>query len=373
MIRFLWLCFIIDSNAFLPVKAPTRSRLGLKARMEIWLDTRSASDTMNEELVSQCDTIIGDAEANIKVVDGRLMDQGKLIGKVIDASTAEGQDEGLAAIGSVEWVLAEAQEWKMIPAENLIVAAKNGGTKLAFCVDREEDIIGLSRALELGVDALCIKADVSNPFFASVLAAKEERASNLNAPAEVPEPQIIRGTCHRIAKKAVLADRVCVDVVQTLKEEEGCWIGSSAKLTALILSEAATSTLVPSRAFRVNAGPVHSYILMGDGKTTKYLCELEAGDEVCVYNSITTESKSVAVGRLKVEVRPCLIVGLEAPDGATSQVFLQQAETVRLGDEGGNCIRATDLSPEQETRVLLRSTTAGTHIGQAYSGKVVEK
>jgi 3-dehydroquinate synthase class II len=112
---------------------------------------------------------------------------------------------------------------------------------------------------------------------------------------------------------------------------------------------------------------------MGDGKTTKYLCELEAGDEVCVYNSITNESKAVAIGRLKVEMRPCLIVGLETPGGAVSQVFLQQAETVRLGDEDGQCVRVTDLSSEEKVNMMLRSTTAGTHIGQAYSGKVVEK
>jgi 3-dehydroquinate synthase class II len=145
--------------------------------------------------------------------------------------------------------------------------------------------VGLSRALELGVDALCVKCNVSNEFFASVLAAKAERAAAPDTGTlESQEPQIIRGTCYRIPKKAVLADRVCVDLVQTLQSEEGCWIGFSAKLAALVLSEAATSSLIPSRPFRVNAEPVHSYILMGDGKTTKYLCELEAGDEVCVYN-----------------------------------------------------------------------------------------
>lgn len=33
-----------------------------------------------------------------------------------------------------------------------------------------------------------------------------------------------------------------------------------------------------SRPFRINAGPVHSYALLGDG-STKYLSELCAGDQ----------------------------------------------------------------------------------------------
>ena len=320
----------------------------------------------------------GDGIATVVTVeDGKLLEKGRVIGKVIDASTAQGQDEGLAAVGSVEWILAESSDenWKMIPAENLIAAAKSGGTKIAFCVHREEDIIGLSRALELGVDALCVKADASTQFFDKAVAAKEERAeTEASSPQDKPqEPQILTGSCYRLPKKTVLGDRVCVDLVQSLKAEEGCWIGSSAKLTAFVLSEAAISSLVPSRPFRVNAGPVHSYIVMGDCKTTKYLCELEAGDEVSVYNSITGKSKAVAVGRLKVEVRPCLIVGLETPDGAVSQLFLQQAETVRLGNTEGAFIRVTDLTSEQKATLLLRSTSAGTHIGQAYTGKVIEK
>ena len=39
------------------------------------------------------------------------------------------------------------------------------------------------------------------------------------------------------------------------------------------------SGFVPPRPFRVNAGPVHAYVLMADG-STKYLSECRAGDEV---------------------------------------------------------------------------------------------
>jgi hypothetical protein len=172
--------FVVSCSAFHSIGAPSPDRKTQLKAMEIWLDTREASSDSptGKDFRSQCDVIIGD-DGGFTVEHGKLMNDVRLVGKVIDVSTAEGQDEGVAAIGSVEWVLAEsaAKEWKMIPAENLIVAAKNGGTRLAFCVDREEDIVGLSRALELGVDALCVKCNVSNEFFDSVLAARAERAA----------------------------------------------------------------------------------------------------------------------------------------------------------------------------------------------------
>ena len=210
------------------------------------------------------------------------------------------------------------------------------------------------------------------------------------------------GSCWRLATiKPIIADRICIDFVQNLSPEEGCFIGSSAKIMALVLSEASSSQYVPTRPFRVNAGPVHSYVLMGDNKTTKYLSELLPSDHVAVYNAVTGQSRSVAVGRLKQEVRPCVLVELQSSmlldDGESSQsqqqriltgqIFLQQAETVRLGQKDGNCIRVTDLAARRNDKVprgesnndlvvtgmLLRTTTSGTHIGNAYSGEVEER
>mmetsp|Transcript_13837 Transcript_13837/g.19357 ORF Transcript_13837/g.19357 Transcript_13837/m.19357 type:complete len:423 (-) Transcript_13837:2232-3500(-) len=54
------------------------------------------------------------------------------------------------------------------------------------------------------------------------------------------------------------------------------------------------------------------------------------------------------------------------------QIFLQQAETVRLGKEEGHFVRVTDLGIEKAESALLRITGTGTHVGKAYTGKVVE-
>lgn len=320
----------------------------LLGTLEVWLDARNV-DTLSsvpDDILQESDALLiseislSDTDETVSTacyaVDSQrrlIQNDNKIVGKVVDVSTKDGQDEALAAVGSVEWILTDCSgDWKMIPAENLIVAAKSSGTRLAFVVERQEDVVGFVRALELGVDALCVKPNIA--FWKDVMEAREERKRNQvveDSAQYSPEPQVLQGKCYRSEQKAVVADRVCVDLVQELSPLEGCWVGSSAKMLVLVLSEAASSILVPSRPFRVNAGPVHSYILMGDGETTKYLCELKAGDEVMVYNTKTQTSRSVAIGRLKVEVRPCLMVILSNECGDESQVFLQQAKTVLLG------------------------------------------
>jgi len=329
------------------------------------------------------------------------------VGASVTLKDPSGQEEALALLGSVEWLLVEIDSdessWKMIPAENIIAAAQSTGTRIAFSVHNASDVAGLAKALELGVDALCIstKAGDDDPvLWETAFRARKERnaeggrasLSMQSASKTEPNIEIVEGTCwRRDTKGTVLADRICVDLVQKLRPEEGCWVGSSAKVMALVLSEAASSQFVPTRPFRVNAGPVHSYILLGDGMTTKYLCELQPSDQVMVYNTKTNSSKPVAVGRLKEEVRPCVLIELEAQledksskgSRFTGQVFLQQAETVRLGQLSENCsgIRVTDMEAQsgnigvglKRGQVLLRCMKIGTHVGKMYHGKVEER
>ena len=355
------------------------------------------------------------------------------VGGIVDVTSSAGQDTAVGLIGSLEWIVIschkeetgagtpcasdankqndvddEDKGWLMIPAENLISACQGTGTKVAAMVANVGDVGGLADALQLGVDALCVdaaKVILDDMLWAACLDAREGKS--LTAKSQMEDvasttktgPSIVPGSCKRLAtpsgKSTVLADRVCIDLVQSLKPTEGCWLGSSAKIMALVLSEAAQSSFVPSRPFRVNAGPVHSYVLMGDGVSTKYLSELRAGDEVLVFDVEAETERAVAVGRLKEEVRPCIQIELSVDIGvdtectgaecdssiAKGQIFVQQAETVRLGKRRGETafVRATDLESVADDdsavgrEILLRVTELGTHVGKAYSGKVQEK
>jgi 3-dehydroquinate synthase II len=369
---------------------------------DVWIRKDSFNRQQNIRNVPDAST----STTGLFYQDGSLLKDAatnQTVGVKILLEDATGQEQAMAALGSVEWILLssspQSSSWQMIPAENLIAAAQSTGTRLAFCVDKASDVAGLSRALELGVDALCINGATATPELCkSVFQARkdrndeEKRNDDVEETLLVPSHAIVLGDAWRRDTEAtILADRVCVDLVQTLSPEEGCWIGSSAKLMALVLSEAVASQFVPTRPFRVNAGPVHSYILLADEQTTKYLCELQPADQVLVYNSQTRTNRAVAVGRLKQEIRPCvlveLIVELEEssssssssalPQHQTGQIFLQQAETVRLGQEDGVFIRVTDLEAQREkdttVPLLLRVANTGTHIGKAYTGKVEER
>ena len=79
-------------------------------------------------------------------------------------------------------------------------------------------------------------------------------------------------------------------------------------------------------------GPVHAYVGMAGGRTA-YLSELHTGSQVMVVDA-EGRSRSVLVGRVKIESRPLLLVEVEV-DGQRHSVLLQNAETVCLVAPGG--------------------------------------
>jgi WD40 repeat protein len=121
-------------------------------------------------------------------------------------------------------------------------------------------------------------------------------------------------------KPVGMGARVCVDTCDLLSEGGGLLVGSQASGLFLIQAEVEDTPHAAARPFRVNAGPVSSYILTPDG-TTKYLSELSTGDKVLVVNR-RGETKPAVVGRTKIEWRPMVLVVAEyegslavSPDG----------------------------------------------------------
>lgn len=157
--------------------------------------------------------------------------------------------------------------------------------------------------------------------------------------------------------------------------DEGCLVGSSSMALVLVLGESVASGYVPPRPFRVNAGPVHSYVLMADG-STKYLAEVRAGDEVAAVRP-DGGARAVTVGRCKVEPRPTLRVDFDfdgPAGGQGGQLFLQQAETVRLAGDASAAPAWTAVTElAAGGRVLVRTAASGTHVGRAISARVEER
>ncbi len=163
------------------------------------------------------------------------------------------------------------------------------------------------------------------------------------------------------------SERVLVDLVDLLRPSEGLLVGSSARFLFHVASEAEGSEFSRPRPFRVNAGSPHSYVLMADG-TTRYLAELEAGDAVLVADP-PGRTRSVRVGRLKLERRPMALVRARRRS-SEGTIFLQEAETVRLTSTKGRIALPT-LAIGDPVRVV--EIPAARHMGRAIEEHLLER
>ena len=275
-----------------------------------------------------------------------------------------GQSAAMAMVGSTDWVHLEPtapSDWTMIPAENVISVCDGTPTRVAVTAFTAEQVPGLAFALQLGVDALVLsppESDDGVALWEAAAIARAQRAEDDRAKQSPVEDARDHADGTMLTTGIVTAveaggvgDRVCLDCTSLLRVGEGALVGSSAKLLGLVHGETLEGALVPARPFRVNAGPVHSYILLADG-TTKYLEEVRAGDAILIADTHGS-SRALTVGRCKVEPRPLLMVSFEI-DGVQGQIFLQQAETVRVlveGDDGQVQVRSvTELKPGEKLR-----------------------
>jgi len=246
-------------------------------------------------------------------------------------------------------------DWKIIPLENIIAKLHKIHTKIFSVARNAKEARKMFSILDVGVDGVIFNTGSINEVRQALvyLGSKSFELSS----AKIIEIQEVGD-----------GERVCVDTASMLNRGEGMLIGSRANFLFLVHNESVGSSFTSPRPFRVNAGAVHAYALMADG-STKYLSELNAGDEVAVL-STDGSRRSASIGRLKIERRPFLVVRFEC-DSVEGQVMAQQAETVRLVSPGGEVLSVTDLHIGDEILILVDSSMR--HIGQALPGEVSER
>jgi 3-dehydroquinate synthase II len=76
------------------------------------------------------------------------------------------------------------------------------------------------------------------------------------------------------------------------------------------------------------------------------------------------------VGRIKIEVRPLLLMSAQI-GGAQGQIFLQNAETIRLVRPDGS--PASVVTLKEGDQVLCRTDQAGRHFGMRIAEQIEEK
>jgi 3-dehydroquinate synthase II len=253
---------------------------------------------------------------------------------VISVGDATGLDAALRATHAGGILAIDWTGDRVIPLENAIAQA---GRRFEIWVVARgpREVPGALGALEHGAHRVIV--EVRSP----------PEVDDLEAVLDRPLPDRLAWALVSVAtvRPMGLGDRVLVDTTSLLDPAEGLLVGSAAAFLFHVASEAVGSQFSRPRAFRVNAGAAHSYVLMSDG-TTRYLSELEPGDAVLVSRP-GGPNRAVRVGRIKIERRP-LVVVTASVDGTERTVFLQEAETVRLSTES--------------TRLSTTELTVGTHV-----------
>tara|TARA_B110000263_G_scaffold250022_1_gene269915 strand:- start:308 stop:1240 length:933 start_codon:yes stop_codon:yes gene_type:complete len=271
------------------------------------------------------------------------------------------QEEALSLIGLVPWILVRCSDWTMVPLENLVAASRGTSTRIAAAIDEEVELNGAAFAMGGGVDAILVPIQMVDDAI-RVLGGSWEKEEPPEMGVTIVEARVLS------IDGAGVGERVCVDLTRRINDGQGIATGSLSGNLCLLHGETIQSKYVPTRPFRVNAGAVHSYVLMADGKT-KYLSELISGDEVAVLSS-SGEQEKATIGRLKVETRPLLMIRFEV-SGSEGQIVVQQAETVRLITPNGGVISVTQVKEGDKISVITDNRAR--HVGFPLNAGVSEK
>ncbi|MBM4278442.1 MAG: 3-dehydroquinate synthase II [Deltaproteobacteria bacterium] len=273
---------------------------------------------------------------------------------VVEREIREKKDEEeIITLSLSRKVVVKNGNWKIIPLENLLSRTNNLFLEINH-LQEGETALGI---LEKGVDGIVINHPDPEAVREIIRSLKREAEKFELLTARVKQVEPLG-----------LGDRVCVDTCSSMIEGEGMLVGNSSQALFLIHSECVENPFVNIRPFRVNAGPLHSYILLMDGQT-KYLSEIRSGDRVLIVN-FEGKSFPAVVGRAKTERRPLVLVEAEEGGQAIS-VILQNAETIRLTQPCGQAISLVDLKSGSE--VLVYREKRGRHFGVQIEETILER
>jgi len=287
-----------------------------------------------------------------------LKRNGKTVAAYVEISSKK-HEELASKLGKVaDYLILLGKDWTVIPLENIIAELQGEDVKIIAAVNNFDEAKLALETLEYGTDGVLIVPDDISQI---------KKVAELVETIDSESYELVPATITRI-EPVGSGDRVCVDTCSIMNVGEGMLVGSYSKGLFLVHSESLESEYVASRPFRVNAGPVHAYV-MTPGNKTRYLSEIETGDEVLTVDK-NGNTKTTVVGRVKIEKRPLMLVEAEY-DGFTIMTLLQNAETIRLVQDNGNPLSVAELKIGDKVMVYLDKSAR--HFGMAIEETIIEK
>ncbi len=250
-------------------------------------------------------------------------------------------------------VIVETTDWMVIPLENLVAQSDN---IIALVRNPEEAELAVG-VLEKGTRGILL--ETKDP---SIVKEVGNLVKRKRGKLNLIEAEVIS------VEPGGMGYRTCIDTTDIMTIGEGMLVGDKSDTFLLVHSESIENPYVAPRPFRVNAGGIHAYVMMADGKT-KYLYEVSTGDKVLVvdYKGNTREA---LVGRAKIELRPLIVVKVKVGE-TTASLVLQNAETIRLTRTDGTPISIVKL--KKGDKILAYKTEGGRHFGIKVKESIKEK
>jgi 3-dehydroquinate synthase class II len=228
---------------------------------------------------------------------------------------------------------ASSGSWSIIPAENIIAAVSRGRESsspspspcLLMVVDSAEEGRLMLEALQIGVDGIVLRT-------AGLQEVKDMLSWMRSMDSASRDESTLPLELVTVTKIQLLGsgDRACIDLSSLMFPGEGLLVGSFCRGLFLVHSECSENDFIASRPFRVNAGPVHSYVHKNSQAETAYLSELQSGTDMVIVDAKTRRMRPSIVGRVKIESRPLVLVEAISSGGSVISIQLQNAETVQL-------------------------------------------
>ncbi|KZX14544.1 3-dehydroquinate synthase II [Methanobrevibacter curvatus] len=288
----------------------------------------------------------------------KLKSNGKIVVSYIEILSKNHEQLAVKVGKIVDYIILVGKDWTVIPLENIIADLQKENVKIIAAVNNVDDAQLALETLEIGVDGIIFEPEDFNQI--KKMAKLIENLSSSNY-------QLFNASVTKI-EGLISGDRVCIDTASMLNVGEGMLIGSYSKGMFLVHSETLESEYVASRPFRVNAGPVQAYV-MGLNNKTKYLSEVETGDELLAVDQ-SGKTRPVLVGRVKIEKRPLILVEAEY-NGYKIKTLLQNAETIRLVSDKGEAISVSNLKIGDKVKVYIDKSAR--HFGMAIEETIIEK
>jgi len=247
-----------------------------------------------------------------------------------------------------DFLVVELSDETNIPIELLIARLQQTNCKLLKIVQTVETAKICLGVMESGCNGVVVQTESLNEIklFDDLMSMKEKGKMEL-VKAKVTKVQHID-----------MGYRVCIDTTSLMTQSEGIIIGSTSRGGFLISSETHYLPYMQLRPFRVNAGAVHSYVWMPDNMTG-YLTEMRAGTKVLCVNT-SGETREVSVGRVKMELRPLLLIEGEY-EGIKISVIVQDDWHIRIFGGEGEVRNASTIREGDE--LLAYVCEAGRHVG----------